>query len=101
MAQIDFSKSCEEVCNFVRGFNPWPVAYFNLNDDVYKVYVATAYPSLSGKPGEILRCSTKQGLFIACGTGAISVETIQAPNGKVLRIKDFLNGKSFNVGDII
>ena len=35
---IDFNKNTLEIFNQVRGMNPYPVAYFNLNNNVYKVY---------------------------------------------------------------
>lgn len=37
---IDFSKSPEEIVNFIRGYNPHPTARMKVNDEILKVYSA-------------------------------------------------------------
>ncbi|MDD4110274.1 MAG: methionyl-tRNA formyltransferase [Clostridia bacterium] len=104
-AKIDFSKSSEQVVNGIRGFNPNPVAFFEYKEDRIKVYEAENLPNTEleslAKCGEIVKSGTKEGLIIKCGNGYVSIKKLQAPNGKILNIKDFLNGKKFDVGYIL
>ena len=106
MARIDFNNNAIAVRNFINGLNPSPVAYFIYNGKRFKVYNA----SLSRNnlidinkfiPGQIIVAKAKQGLLIKCKDGAVSIDRIQAENGKVLNVKDFLNGNSFIEGEII
>ena len=115
MAKIDFNKTAEEIKNLVRAFNPAPVAYFeyqNLNFKVFKcsttVQNSEKYSQICSfagkndfKNGEIAVCKNKIGFAIKCKDGFVLPELIQAPNGKVMEISAYLNGKSFEVGYII
>lgn len=108
---LDFSKDAQDLVNLVRGLNPSPIAYFKLDENVYKVYKAKAFDKSyldnfgvdysSLKMGEIALSKAKMGLFIKCNDGYISVLEIQAPNSKRMDIKSFLNGKKLEIGKII
>lgn len=104
-AKINFDKAAEQVANQIRAFNPNPVAYFNYKDEKIKVYQVEVVDFERLKEnydnGKIVDCSNKEGLVIKVADGAVSVKVLQAPNGKVLNIKDFLNGKKFDVGYVI
>ena len=95
MAQIDWSKKADDLVNLVRGLNPWPIAYFMLNDEPVKVYQATA---LVGKAqaGEIVQCDARNGLVIGCGEGLLKIESLQLPGKKVRSGKDFCNGRDLS-----
>ena len=95
MAHIDWSKKATDLANLVRGLNPWPVAYFLLNNDVVKVYQATA---LVGKaqPGEVVQCDARNGLVIGCGDGLLKIDSLQLPGKKVMTGKDFCNGRNLS-----
>ena len=95
MAQIDWSKKADDLVNLVRGLNPWPIAYFMLNDEPVKVYQATA---LVGKAqvGEIVQCDARNGLVIGCGEGLLKIESLQLPGKKVMSGKDFCNGRDLS-----
>lgn len=100
-ALIDFSEQAQTIVNKIKAYSLSPTAYFVYNDERYNVYNAQVNALLKGKCGEILRCKSKQGLTIACSDFAVDITQIQSQNGKILDIKAFLNGKSFNVGDLI
>ncbi len=103
-AKIDFNKSVEEVVNQVRAFNSSPIAYFIYKEEKIKIYKAEALSSLidvEPKNGTIVNASIKDGLLIKCADGIVSIKKLQAPNGKILSIKDFLNGRKLEVGYIV
>lgn len=88
---IDWKDSCEKVHNLVRGTYPWPCAYSFYAKKKFKITKSTIAEG-SGKAGEIIESSVKEGLIIACGSGAIKVERIQFEGGKEMDSKDYLRG---------
>ena len=51
-----------------------------------------------GDPGTVLRSSAKEGLFVACGEGALEVLEMQAPGGKRMSARAYLAGKKIEPG---
>ena len=97
---IDWSKSAQQIKDFVRGMNPWPCAYTKLDGMVYKMHkVSVQNNNFSGNAGQIVMAD-KNGLIVACGDGAISIDIIQAPNCKKMSAKDYLLGHKLQVGRI-
>ncbi len=97
MCNIDFSKTNLQVHNQVRGLSPWPVASTKLNGKVLKIF-ETRLADGKGKPGEIL--NTKP-LTIACGEGAVVVNTVQLQGKKKMDSKAFLQGHKLEKGTVI
>ena len=90
MCPIDFTKTAQQVHDWVRGLHPWPVATMQLQDKLFKVH-ATKVVDGSGKPGQILGL-TKTGLVIACGEGAVEIRSLQAEGGKRMAAPDYFRG---------
>lgn len=88
MCVIDWTKSCDEVHNLVRGLNPWPVALTTLDGKRIKV-IATRKSKLSGKPGQVVSVSP---LTVACGDGSVEILTLQPEGKKSMDSKSFLMG---------
>ena len=87
---IDWSKNAQQIKNFVRGMNPWPCAFTNLNGVTYKIHkVSVCESKYFGRCGEIVECN-KNSLIVACGSGFVSIDIIQAPNARKMNIKDYL-----------
>ncbi len=95
MARIDWRKSACDLVNLVRGVNPWPVAWFMLNNQPVKVYCATAV-DVQAQPGVVIECSPKKGFIVGCGEGALQIESLQVPGKKVMAGKDFCNGRDLH-----
>ncbi|MBE6903930.1 MAG: methionyl-tRNA formyltransferase [Ruminococcaceae bacterium] len=77
---VDFNKACQEVCNFVRGLNPFPCAYAYLNDESMKIL--SCKPSdytAKAQTGEIV--TEKNAVYVKCADGFIELLLI-VPNGK-------------------
>lgn len=99
-ARIDWSLPAAVIDRMVRGFNPDPVAYTELNGLRLKVWAAapeaTVQASAAGKhrPGEVLALA-KRGVLVACGTGELWLTAIQLPLGKgsILDGADILNAR--------
>ena len=94
-ACIDFNKTAEEIHNFVRGLNPWPVAWAKCGEDIIKVYSASKSSDKTSVPcGKIICADSKNGLKVACKDGVISLDSIQLPGKKVMDAKIYFLGNS-------
>ncbi|MDR3263991.1 MAG: methionyl-tRNA formyltransferase [Clostridiales bacterium] len=95
-AAIDFNRKADEIVDFVRGMNPNPTAFTQINGSNVKVYKAAArYGDYSVyNIGDIVFADKKNGLIIAVGHGAVRLEEIQFPNGKKMSDTAYLAGHS-------
>ena len=93
MGELDFRESAEAVKGRINGLNPWPCACVSLGEEKLKLLRAETAPG-SGTPGQVLAAGPKEGLILACGTGAVRILELQAPGGKKMRAEDYLRGHS-------
>ncbi len=95
MAQFSFDQDAEHVHNWVRGMNPWPMAYFICEDKKVKVLESRVAQG-SAAPGTVL--STKP-LTIACKTGAIQLLTVVPEGKKPMDGTSWAAGRRLKAGD--
>ena len=93
MGELDFRESAEAVKGRINGLNPWPCASVTLGEEKLKLLRAETAQG-SGPPGQVLAAGPKEGLILACGTGAVRILELQAPGGKKMRAEDYLRGHS-------
>ena len=100
-ARIDWSRSAIDLERLIRAFNPWPICHSTLNEAPLKV-LAGRIGEGQGQPGEILAAS-KDGLTVACGSGALLLTRLQLPGGKALNFSDLYNSRreQFAVGTVL
>ncbi len=100
-ARVDWTRPADELERLVRAFNPWPICHSTLNGEMLKVLAAQPAEG-HGAPGEILEAS-REGLVVACGTGALRLTRLQLPGGKALNFSDLFNSRreQFAVGTVL
>jgi len=92
LANINWNKDSKEIHNLVRGLNPWPIAYTNYKGERMKIYETEVLEEKTSKePGTILDVS-KDGVKVACKDSVLIVKKVQFPNGKPLKIEQYING---------
>ncbi|MDC0610865.1 methionyl-tRNA formyltransferase [Vibrio sp.] len=102
-AQIDWNSDAAFIERCVRAFNPWPMSYFQVEDNNVKVWKAHIAPEDTDKqPGTVLRAD-KSGIAVATGQGVLVLETLQIPGKKALSVQDILNARAdwFSVGKVL
>ena len=107
-AKIDFSKSVKEVVDLIRGMNPAPVAYAELDGNKINLYRAEKallndeeQAVFDGAVcGEILFDKPKRGLIVKCADGAVKILEAQAAGGKRMSGGDFINGRKAQKGQV-
>ena len=104
--KIDFSKTAKEIVDLVRGMNPAPVAYAELEGNKINVYLAEKATlteeetKMEAKCGEVLSDKPKRGLLVKCADGAVKLCEVQASGGKRMKGGDFLNGRKAQKGQV-
>jgi methionyl-tRNA formyltransferase len=90
-ALINWSRPSVEIERKVRAFQPWPVAEAEIAGERVRVHAAHASAG-EGEPGSVLAAG-RQGILIACGSGALAIERLQRPGGRVIGAQDYLNAR--------
>jgi len=93
-AKIDFSASSRKIHDLVRGMNPWPVAFGEMEGENVKIYATkkTAL-DLPGKAGDCVLADPKEGLFVKTGDGVLEILELQFPGSRRMDAKTLLRGK--------
>lgn len=96
MAKISFhDMTAEEVHNAVRGFYPWPVAFFISGGKRIKI-IKSRVVNMRGTAGAVLKSDNE--LIVACKKEAVSLETIQPEGSKPMSSKQYLCGRPIALG---
>ncbi|KTD37554.1 methionyl tRNA formyltransferase [Legionella moravica] len=90
-ARINWHDSAQQIDCTIRAFNPWPIAYTHVGDEILRLHKAQPSDTISSEaPGTILHLD-KKGMLVATGNKSILIEVIQFPGGKAISIADWLN----------
>jgi len=100
-AKIDWGLPAEQLERNIRAFNPWPVAFFTLNEFNIKVYSSDVVNNENSDipAGQIIK-SDKKGILVTTGNGCLLLTKLQLPSKKPMLAADVLNGRAdwFAVG---
>ena len=88
--KIDFRQSTQDVHNFVRGLNPFPVAWCIYDGEKMNVYKTLPGPEHDLKPGELM--SESDMLFAGTENGSIQLLELQLPGRKRMTGQEFVHG---------
>ena len=113
-AKIDWNKSAIEIYRMIRAYNPFPIAYTNIEQNVCKIYEARIISNHEQNQENInnndmqnvcngtIIASNKHGIDVKTSMGILRVLQLQLPNKKVLHISELLNSPNnanmFQVG---
>jgi methionyl-tRNA formyltransferase len=91
--RIDWSKPGEVIYNQIRGLNPWPVAYTELDGDVLKVWWGEKFSTeVQTEPGTVISLED-DGIVVATGNQtAIKITELQPSGKKKMTGEQFLRG---------
>ena len=94
-ARIDWALPAEQLERNIRAFNPWPVAFFTLNESNIKVYSSDVVENECADipVGQIIK-SDKKGILVSTGNGCLLLTKLQLPGKKPMLVTDLLNGRA-------
>lgn len=99
MGEIDWTMSAREIACRIRGLNPWPCAYTDMEGGRLKLYLARPMESdVHALPGTVIVSGAREGLVVRCGEGAVEILEMQAPNARRMAARAYLAGKKIAVG---
>ncbi len=97
-ALIDWRLPADVIARKVRAFDPFPGCETLLNNVKLKTWRAFSGDNApNATPGLVIKI-LPQSLVVACGSGTLSIETVQLPGGKRLPVADFLRAHPVTVG---
>lgn len=98
---IDWSKSGQEIKNFIRGMYPWPGSFTYYKGSRMKVFnVEVENRNSNEKAGTILGAD-KEWLFVQTGEGMVKICEIQFDGAKRMLVRDYLVGNKFETNIIL
>ncbi|MPW45375.1 methionyl-tRNA formyltransferase [Acinetobacter guerrae] len=102
-AQIDWALDAVQIDRNIRAFNPWPVAFIVLDESnnlrVWNSSISS-FSNENAQIGEIIAID-KNGIHVACGTGAVCLSSLQWPGGKALNPVQILQTQKLNIGQVL
>jgi methionyl-tRNA formyltransferase len=97
--RIDFQRPAIEICNRLRGFQPWPGADTLFRERQLQIHRAVPVKdSADLQPGQISSDSTR--LLVGCGNGtALELIELQPEGKRRMSARDFINGHQPQPGE--
>lgn len=87
-ARIAWGRPAVEIDRQVRAFNPVPGAWTMIDDEAVKIWRTSVVADGRGDAGEILSAGP-DGVIVACGEGALSIESLQRPGKRRITGAEF------------
>lgn len=103
LGNIDWNNNSEDIRNLVRGLNPIPGAYTNIEGQkikIWRVEFSNLEKTDEVLPGMVIKANKKEGLLISTKDGILDIAEIQLPNSKRMLAKEYLNGHDISVNTI-
>nr|WP_318839883.1 methionyl-tRNA formyltransferase [Providencia sp. PROV101] len=92
-ARINWQDDAVHIERCIRAFNPWPMSYFMVEEQLIKVWQAEVLEEAHDKqPGTIISAD-KKGICIATGNGILNITQLQPPGKKAMSAQDILNSR--------
>jgi methionyl-tRNA formyltransferase len=105
---VAFDRPVERVKDHIRAMSPWPLATTRWMSPSGRepitlilhraVVVEGEKPPEGAPPGLVLRAG-RDGIDVVCADGVLRVVRLQAPGGKPMSVREFLNGRPVTAGD--
>ncbi len=98
MGKLDFSEPAASIKCKVYGLNPWPSAYIETKNNVYKIHRVVFGNKTDAEYGTVISVS-KVGIEVACGDGnSVIITEIQKQGKRKMDAYSFTLGHTIQVG---
>ena len=99
--KIDWTKTSREIFNFIRGMNPVPTAFSNLNGTIIKIYETKINDKVYNNAtyGEVVEYLKGKGVVVKTADGSLIISSAKPENKKQMSGVDLINGKFFKIGE--
>lgn len=102
MGYLDWTRPAVELERLIRGLNPWPSAYAQLQGKTLKIWAADVCEEEQAEStcGEIVKVA-KDAIYVACGKGTLKITELQLQGKKRMDTAAFLRGYSLEKGILL
>ncbi len=102
--RIDWDRTAVDVHNQIRALSPYPGAFTFWENQQLKIFEGQIVDQLDGiksaKAGEVVSTEDNR-IDVSCAEGIYGITRVQLQGKRRMSAKDFLNGNSMNVGDLL
>jgi methionyl-tRNA formyltransferase len=99
-ARLDWSLPAAEVALWMRGMDDVPGAWSPLGErGAVKLFRPQVAGDAAGAPGEVLDADPRDGVLVACGSGAVRVGEVQPPGKRRMGAGEWVRGRGVAAGD--
>lgn len=90
--KIDWQKSAMEIDRQIRAFNPWPVAFCEIEGTLLRIWQAKPQENAHKSEAGTILAHQADGILVATSQGALLLTQGQLPGKKVMSFSDILHG---------
>ena len=99
-ARVDWSRPAAEAARLMRGMDGVPGAWSPLGErGPVKLFRPVVLDEWEGEPGAVLAADPRDGIVVACGSGAVRVREVQPPGKRRMDAGEWVRGRGAAVGD--
>ena len=102
LARIDWSLPASEIGCWMRGCDPWPAAWTELEGSVVQMFGPSLPASEAGPaaaPGTVVEADPREGLIVATGSGVIRVGEVKPAGRARMEAAAWIRGRGAASGD--
>jgi len=97
--RIDFHRTASEICNRLRGFQPWPGAFTSFRSKLLNILAAQP---LEKRLAEGQLAIEAGRLMVGCGSGTtLDLLEVQPEGKKRMAVRDFIHGYHPQAGELL
>lgn len=101
-ARLDWAAEAGTVERWIRGCDPWPGAWSELEGEPIQLFEPTVEPDAGdGPPGLVLEADPKTGLLVAAGKGAVRVGAVKPAGRRRMPSADWARGRPGLTGAVL
>ncbi len=93
-AQLDWHEPAQQLERRVRAFNPWPVAWCNIDTERTRIWHAVHEKRDHHDPAGTVLKANKAGIEVATGEQILRLLELQRPGGKRITATEYLNSRT-------
>jgi len=95
---VDWSMPADSIARLIRGLDPWPTAFCEVNDSKLQLYKPeVVFVDNNHPPGTLLRAD-REGLLVSTTKGCLLIKEIKPEGKRRMTVESFLNGHQLRVG---
>ena len=104
-ARLDWSMPAEEVDRWIRGCDPWPAAWSELQGSPVQFFDPMVIPASgspeppAAPPGRVLDADPRTGVTVAAGRGAVRIGALKPAGRSRMGSADWIRGRGARAGD--